>query len=116
MSASHSHDDIKRQVRIYIGVFIALLVGTLVTVGMYYVHLPFVWLTILVALVIATIKASLVAGYFMHLISERKAIYLILGATVFFFAGLMTLVVGGFFDVPFVHGLLTHNQLSHNPM
>jgi caa(3)-type oxidase subunit IV len=50
-------------------------------------------LTIAVALFIATVKAFLVAGYFMHLISERKMIYGILAATVFFFAGLMYLTV-----------------------
>mgnify|MGYP001587438475 CR=1 FL=1 len=108
MSDSHSHEDIKKHVRVYIAVFIALLVGTLVTVGMYYVHLPAVWLTIAVALFIASIKASLVAGFFMHLISEKKAIYAILASTVFFFLGMMTLIILAYFDVPFVKGLLTH--------
>ena len=31
---------------------------------------------------IATVKGALVAGYFMHLISERKLIYWVLGFTV----------------------------------
>ena len=45
------------------------------------------------ALVIACGKAFLVAGYFMHLISERKMIYGILAFTVFFFVGLMGLTL-----------------------
>lgn len=108
MSDSHSHEDIKKHVRIYIGVFVALLVGTIITVLASLVHLPAFWMTVAIALFIATIKASLVAGYFMHLISEKKAIYAILGATVVFFAGLMTLVITAHFDVPFVQGLLTY--------
>ena len=46
-----------------------------------------------IALFIASIKAFLVAGYFMHLMSEKKMIYGILLATVFFFAGLMYLTI-----------------------
>src|SRR5687767_4600301 len=38
MADSHSHHDIKKHVRTYILVFVALLIGTVVTVGMYYVH------------------------------------------------------------------------------
>ena len=38
-------------------------------------------MAIAVALFIATIKGSLVACYFMHLISEKKLIYVVLGIT-----------------------------------
>ena len=58
-----------------------------------YLHIDSVALTVAIALFIACIKGFLVAGYFMHLISERKMIYGILIATVFFFAGLMYLTV-----------------------
>jgi len=92
MGDSHSH-DLSRQVKIYLCVFIALLVGTLVTVGMYYVHFASMTVTITIALFIATVKGFLVAGFFMHLISERKAIYAILAATVVFFASMMYLTV-----------------------
>lgn len=108
MSNSHSHEDIKRHVRIYIGVFIALLVGTVITVLASYVHLPAFWMTVAIALFIATVKASLVAGFFMHLISEKKAIYAILASTALFFVGMMTLIVLGYFDVPFVKGVMTY--------
>jgi len=36
---------------------------------------------IIVALIIATVKGSLVAGYFMHLFSEKKLIYMVLALT-----------------------------------
>jgi caa(3)-type oxidase subunit IV len=44
-----------------------------------------------VALFIALVKGSLVAGYFMHLISEKKLIYAVLVLTVVFFAALLAL-------------------------
>ena len=69
--------------------FAALLLGTALTVGMYYIHIPSVAITITVALFIATVKAFLVAGFFMHLLSERKVIYGVLILTVFFFAVLL---------------------------
>lgn len=82
---------IRKQTRVYIAVFAALAVLTLATVGV--AKLEFLnqrpGLAITVALLIATIKGSLVAAYFMHLISERKAIYSILLLTLFFFAVLM---------------------------
>ena len=101
-ASGHGHDahDVRKDVKKYIFVFVALLVGTVLTVGMYYIHLHSVALTIVVALFIATVKASLVAGFFMHLISERKAIYSILLATAFFFAGMMYLILWHRAEVP----------------
>lgn len=81
-------EDIKKHVRVYITVFIALAALTIITVGISYLHLPTHW-AILFALLVATIKGTLVACYFMHLISERKVIYLILLICAFFFAVLM---------------------------
>jgi caa(3)-type oxidase subunit IV len=46
-----------------------------------------------VALLVAIIKGSLVACYFMHLISEKKLIYAVLAVTAFFFVALMVLPV-----------------------
>jgi cytochrome c oxidase subunit IV len=67
---------------------------------MYYVHIPSVAWTIMIALFIATVKAFLVAGFFMHLISEKKTIYAVLAATVFFFAGMMFLIIWHRDEVP----------------
>lgn len=84
--------DIDRHVRVYIIVFVALMVLTIVTVGISYLHLPFP-LAVGLALLVATIKGALVASYFMHLISEKKLIYAVLVLTVVFFAALLALPV-----------------------
>ena len=44
-----------------------------------------------IALIIATVKGSLVASYFMHLISENKLILIILLFTIVFFIALIFL-------------------------
>jgi len=80
-------------VRGYIFVFIALLAGTILTVWASFIQFGSREINIAVALTIASVKAFLVAGYFMHLISERKMIYLVLGFTALFFAGLMGLTI-----------------------
>ena len=80
-------------VRGYIFVFIALLAGTFVTVWASFIQFGSREINIAVALTIASVKAFLVAAYFMHLISERKMIYCVLGFTAVFFAGLMGLTV-----------------------
>ena len=89
----HTVDEVKKSVRTYMVVFAALAALTVLTVAASYLHLP-TSMTILVALVIASAKGSLVALFFMHLIDERKAIYWILGLTVVFFIALMFLPVG----------------------
>ena len=82
---SHDHAaDLDKHVRTYMMVFVSLMVLTVVTVAASYLHLSLVP-AIGLALLIATIKGSLVACYFMHLISERKLIYAVLLLTVVFF-------------------------------
>lgn len=80
----------KHHVRKYIMVFSSLMFLTLVTVAVSYLQLG-VGGAIVVALIIATVKGSLVACYFMHLISEKKMIYMTLVLTVVFFIVLMGL-------------------------
>jgi cytochrome c oxidase subunit 4 len=84
--------DIDKHVRIYISVFVALMVLTIVTVAVSRFHLP-IPLAVTVALLVAIVKGSLVACYFMHLISEKKLIYAVLAVTAFFFVALMVLPV-----------------------
>ena len=84
--------DIDKHVRIYITVFVVLMVLTIVTVAVSRYHLP-VPVAVSVALLVATIKGSLVACYFMHLISEKKLIYAVLALTAFFFIVLLALPV-----------------------
>lgn len=89
MTTDHAA-DIDRHVRIYITVFAALMVLTIVTVAISYLHLP-VAMAVTVALIVATVKGSLVACYFMHLISEKKLIYAVLVVTALFFVALLAL-------------------------
>lgn len=84
--------DIDKHVRIYITVFVSLMVLTIVTVAISRFHLP-VPIAVSVALLVAIIKGSLVACYFMHLISERKLIYAVLVLTAAFFIALLALPV-----------------------
>src|SRR3954468_22943207 len=89
MTTTHAA-DIDRHVRVYITVFVALMALTIITVGVSYLHLP-VPMAVTVALLVATIKGSLVACYFMHLISEKKLIYAVLALTAVFFIALVAL-------------------------
>jgi cytochrome c oxidase subunit 4 len=84
--------DIDRHVRVYITVFVSLMVLTIVTVAIARVHLPLP-MAVTAARLVATIKGSLVACYFMHLVSEKKVIYAVLALTVAFFAVLLALPV-----------------------
>ena len=92
------HADIDKHIRTYILVFVALMALTIITVAVSYLHLP-VKQAIAVALLIAIVKGSMVAAFFMHLISERKLIYGALLLTAVFFAALMFLPVGQWLDV-----------------
>lgn len=88
---SHDAAEIQKHVRSYIAVFIALACLTVVTVGVSYLHLS-TPIAVTVALIIATIKASLVASYFMHLISERKLITWILIVTLIAFVSMIIII------------------------
>ena len=90
---AHTVEEIKKSVRTYVVVFAALAALTVLTVAVSYLELS-TGPTVLIALFIASIKASLVAMFFMHLIDERKAIYWILVLTLIFFVVLMLLPVG----------------------
>jgi cytochrome c oxidase subunit 4 len=103
MSDSHNPAEFRAHIKRYLFVFYALIVGTVLTVAASRLHIDSVALTVAIALFIACIKGFLVAGYFMHLISEKKMIYGILLATVFFFAGLMFLTVWSMNHESMVH-------------
>jgi cytochrome c oxidase subunit IV len=88
---------IKKHVRVYITVFVALMALTVITVGVSYLKLGLAG-GITLALIIASIKASLVACYFMHLISEKKLIYLVLLFSAVFIVGLLALTLLAYLD------------------
>ena len=85
--------DIKNEINSYIKVFGALAVLTVVTVAV--ASLKFsIGLAVLVAMVIATVKGSLVASFFMHLAHEKKLIYLLLCITLVFLMSLLFITFG----------------------
>tara|TARA_B100000073_G_C23710997_1_gene564266 strand:+ start:429 stop:740 length:312 start_codon:yes stop_codon:yes gene_type:complete len=87
MSKETDH-SIEHHIQTYVRVFIALGVLTVITVAVSYLEVSFIEAFFL-AITIATIKGSLVLGFFMHLISEKKAIIWMLVATLVAFLILM---------------------------
>jgi hypothetical protein len=106
MSESHAVDYksyLQRCIYIVIGVLCA------VSLMIYISYLPshYTWaVKVALILAVACINAFLVAGFLMHLLSEKKLIYTLLGFTVFFFAGLLALTLYAMQDFP--AGTTTH--------
>jgi cytochrome c oxidase subunit 4 len=84
------HEPVK--VSRYLAVFGALLVLTLITVGVSHLHLP-ITTGVVVALAIATLKAGLVAMFFMHLKGERPMVFGPLALTAVLFFALILFVL-----------------------
>jgi cytochrome c oxidase subunit IV len=102
-------DDIRSHVKTYWMIGAALYVFTVITVAVNQVHLaiPF---AITVALIVATIKGSMVASVFMHLNHEKKWIYGSLILTVIGFIVLMSVPLLTTLDTigtPMVHEVST---------
>jgi caa(3)-type oxidase subunit IV len=75
-------------------VFLVVLCTTSAMIATSFSHLGEGWtLKVALILAIAVVNAFLVAGYLMHLLSEKKLIYTVLAFTVVFFIGLMGLTV-----------------------
>lgn len=85
---AHSAEEVRGSIKKYFTIGAALFVFTGITVAANQVHLA-VPLAIAVALVIATIKGSMVASVFMHLSNEKRWIYGALLLTLVFFVVLM---------------------------
>ncbi len=99
---SGSVEETKKHVAAYMKVGAALGVLTVVTVLASYLPAP-VSLGIVIALIIATTKGSLVAGVFMHLVGEGRTVIWTLLLTAFFWLVLMfvpLLTSGDTFGVP----------------
>jgi cytochrome c oxidase subunit 4 len=89
----HTIEEMRHHIRRYLIVGGALALGTILTVWASLINFGSREINIVVALVIASAKAFLVAGFFMHLISEKKMIYAVLSFTAFFFTGLFFLTL-----------------------
>ena len=85
-------EELNQHVRTCIGVFVALMCLTVLTVAVSYLDYS-VPATISIALCIAFVKASMVVSFFMHLISEKSLVYWSLGITAAFFVLLMVLPI-----------------------
>ena len=94
---SSATQNVESHTRTYLFVFGALAVLTVVTVMVGSLKLP-VGLAILVALMIAGLKGSLVGAFFMHLISEQKPIFWLLILTLFLLLALFGLFIAAFYD------------------
>jgi cytochrome c oxidase subunit 4 len=82
--------EVQKTVRKYLMIGGALFVFTVITVAVNQIHLA-VPAAITLAVIIASIKGSMVASVFMHLSHEKKWIYGALLLTVAFFVVLMFL-------------------------
>jgi caa(3)-type oxidase subunit IV len=86
----HSDPEaIRKSIRTYLMIGAALFVFTVITVAVNQIHLA-VPLAITLALIIATMKGTMVAAVFMHLNHERQWIYGALILTVIGFIILMS--------------------------
>jgi len=95
-----AHADVSKHVKAYIGVFVTLAILTVVTVAVSRIHFSGSG-NIVVALVIAMFKASLVAAIFMHLKWEKApSIWWVLAICAVFFAALIFLPVLAVHDLP----------------
>jgi caa(3)-type oxidase subunit IV len=86
--------NLNSYIRLCAVVFLVVVCTTSAMIAASFAHIGEGWtLKVALILAIAVINAFLVAGYLMHLLSEKKLIYTVLAFTVVFFIGLMGLTV-----------------------
>ncbi len=85
------HHHIQQHVRKYLFIGGLLLVFTGITVALSYFDFGSLGINIFVAMIVASIKALMVALIFMHLSAEKAQIYRLLAITIFFVLGLFLL-------------------------
>jgi cytochrome c oxidase subunit 4 len=95
----------KAEAAVYLKTLVTLLVLTGITVGASYINFGSSAINVVVALTIATIKATLVALFFMHLLHD-KAVNGLIAAAGFLFLGLFLMFTLIDFD--------TRNNLTPN--
>ena len=83
-------------VKVYLAIFLALLVGTALTVAAAFVDFP--WrLNTIVALTIASIKATLVVLYFMHVRYSPRLVWVIVASALFWMGILFAFTFSDYF-------------------
>ena len=94
MSETEHSVNLKSYIRLCAVVFLIILCTTSAMIATSFSHIGTGWtLKVALILAIAVVNAFLVAGYLMHLLSEKRLVYIVLGFTVFFFIGLMGLTI-----------------------
>jgi len=83
------------QPRVYVAIFLALMVGTGLTVLAAFTDFPGP-LNAVVALTIAVVKASLVILYFMHVRYSPRLIWLVIGSALFWLAIMFALTISDY--------------------
>lgn len=99
-----SPESYKNYTRKCLLIFLAVVCGTGLMVGASFASLasgP----RIALILAIACVNAFLVASYLMHLLTERKMVYVLLAFTVVFFIVLMGLTIWAHSDMPHLKGV-----------
>ncbi len=77
-------------VRVYVSIFLALMLGTVITVLAAFQDFPGA-LNVIVAMTIAVLKATLVVLYFMHVRYSARLIWVIVASALFWMAILFAL-------------------------
>ena len=107
MSESEKPVTLQSYIRLCAVIFLVLICTTAAMIATSFSHIGDGWtLKVTLILAIAVVNAFLVAGYLMHLLSEKKLIYTVLVFTVFFAVGLFVLTIGANHDFP--PGTITH--------
>jgi hypothetical protein len=101
-SGSHEHPvEFKNYLRRCAFIFIAIVCATSLMVWISFLPAHYTWAAkAAMILGVACANAFVVAGFLMHLLSEKKMIYTLLGFTVFFVIGLFVLTVCATNDFP----------------
>ncbi len=89
--------NIKSHTRLYYMVFGTLGLLTIVTVAVGSLSLP-VGVAVIIALIIASVKGSLVGAFFMHIVGEQEPIKWLLLLTLFFLLAMIMLFSFSFMD------------------
>ena len=88
-------------VRVYLVIFLALLVGTALTVFAAFYDFPWRFNTV-IALTIASVKATLVVLYFMHVRYSPRLVWVIVASALFWLAILFALTLSDYFTRPWL--------------
>ena len=94
----HNPQELKLAIRKCVFAFVAILLGTVITVTASQIKMGPHGVNIAVALTISVLQAALVAGFLMQLISEQRMIFWVLALTGVFFVVLFVLVMSAYAD------------------